>query len=92
MGRSIIAGKSYGFVSRSAGIEIETLPGAIDEQFEGYPPPGNVFQLAREAFERNLRSIFAEIGRKDVSEKSEHLPLHIIIPFQFCRTIFHSVR
>uniref|UniRef100_A0A7S2LGM5 Ubiquinol oxidase n=1 Tax=Leptocylindrus danicus TaxID=163516 RepID=A0A7S2LGM5_9STRA len=67
--RSILASTSYGFVSRSAGSEVKTVPGAIDEQFEGYPPPGNVFELAAESFERNLRSILADIGRKDVSEK-----------------------
>ncbi len=59
---SVASGADYGFVSRSEGCRFSTIDKAYlnDPRFDGYGPPGNVFQLGSQQFLRNLRAMFNE--------------------------------
>jgi len=67
--RSLLAGEDYGFKSKSEGSEgSKDLRNRIDQMFEGYAPPGNMFTLAKEAFERNLESIVDEKNERKAAK------------------------
>lgn len=64
---SVASGIDYGYTSRSEGCRSEAIKKQssqnnyadtnIDERFEGYGPPGNIFALGSQQFMRNLRAM-----------------------------------
>ncbi|KAK1733878.1 ubiquinol oxidase [Skeletonema marinoi] len=57
---SIAAAADYGFISRSEGCRVpynnyDTNNGVLDERFQDYGPPSNIFSLGSQQFTRNLQ-------------------------------------
>eukprot|EP00569_Conticribra_weissflogii_P004956 CAMPEP_0171332290 /NCGR_PEP_ID=MMETSP0878-20121228/3255_1 /TAXON_ID=67004 /ORGANISM="Thalassiosira weissflogii, Strain CCMP1336" /LENGTH=640 /DNA_ID=CAMNT_0011832989 /DNA_START=300 /DNA_END=2222 /DNA_ORIENTATION=- len=64
---SVASGADYGFLSRSEGCRFSAIDKAYlnDPRFDGYGPPGNVFQLGSQQFMRNLRAMFHEYREEE---------------------------
>jgi len=67
---SIAAAADYGFISRSEGCRVpynnyDTNNGVLDERFQDYGPPSNIFSLGSQQFTRNLRAMFNEYSQDE---------------------------
>ena len=71
---SVAAGADYGYISRSEGCRYESIndlmnANTIDERFEDYGPPGNIFSLGSQQFMRNLRAMIGEYKDEEDNTK-----------------------
>ena len=68
---SITAGADYGYISRSEGCRVpynkydNSNNSNIDERFQEYGPPSNIFSLGSQQFMRNLRAMFNEYNDEE---------------------------
>ena len=71
---SIAAAADYGYISRSEGCRVPyntydtNNANSLDERFQDYGPPSNIFSLGSQQFMRNLRAMFNEYST-DESDK-----------------------
>lgn len=94
---SIAAGADYGYISRSEGCRVpynkydnSNSNGnmMIDERFQEYGPPTNIFSLGSQQFMRNLRAMFNEY--KDEEDNLQLTPRQIELQEQLSTLTLNS--
>jgi len=64
---SVASGADYGFISRSEGCRFESIDQSVDARFEGYGPPGSIFELGSQQFMRNIRAMIGEYTEEEAN-------------------------
>ena len=92
---SIAAGADYGYISRSEGCRVpynkydnSNNNMMIDERFQDYGPPSNIFSLGSQQFMRNLRAMFNEY--KDEEDNLQLTPRQIELQDQLSTLTLNS--
>jgi ubiquinol oxidase len=95
---SIAAGADYGYISRSEGCRVpynkydnsnnSNNNMMIDERFQEYGPPSNIFSLGSQQFMRNLRAMFNEY--KDEEDNLQLTPRQIELQEQLSTLTLNS--